>query len=119
MRTTEERVAAVKRRIRESEARRSRRRRYALAAVSTAASLVFLVILSVFMTEIVKSAEPGGYAGFGMTASIFSGNSVYGYMIIGFIAFGLGVCVTLLCLCLRRLDENGREDGDGQEDADD
>ena len=45
-----------------------------------------------------------------MTASVFSQGSL-GYLVIGVLAFALGVCVTLLCLRLR--DSGGdEEDGD-------
>ena len=40
----------------------------------------------------------GGSAG--MAASIFSGRSL-GYLVVGLLAFALGVCVTVLCVRLR------------------
>ena len=45
-----------------------------------------------------------------MTASIFSGGSL-GYLVVGLLAFALGVCVTILCLRLGRYeqDEDDRE----------
>ena len=53
-----------------------------------------------------SGADYGG----GMTASIFSGGSL-GYLVVGLLAFALGVCVTILCLRLGRYeqDEDDRE----------
>ena len=42
-----------------------------------------------------------------MTASLFTGESL-GYLLVGLLAFALGVCVTVLCVRLR-----GRERDDG------
>ena len=36
----------------------------------------------------------------GMTASLFTGESL-GYLLVGLLAFALGVCVTVLCVRLR------------------
>lgn len=47
-------------------------------------------------TERFSDAALGG----GMAASIFSGRSL-GYLVVGLLAFALGVCVTVLCVRLR------------------
>lgn len=36
----------------------------------------------------------------GMTANLFTGESL-GYLLVGLLAFALGVCVTVLCVRLR------------------
>ena len=45
-----------------------------------------------------------------MTASLFSGESL-GYLLVGLLAFALGVCVTVLCVHLHE-----RERGEGSEE---
>ena len=47
----------------------------------------------------------------GMTASLFTGESL-GYLLVGLLAFALGVCVTVLCV---RLHERERDEGSEEE----
>ena len=51
---------------------------------------------SLGITEGFSDTALGG----GMAASIFSGRSL-GYLVVGLLAFALGVCVTVLCIRLR------------------
>ena len=91
MRTTAERLAAAKRRARELERERQRRRARGIFCAGTAACLAIIVSLALAM--------PGITEGFS-DASIFSGRSL-GYLVVGLLAFALGVCVTVLCVRLR------------------
>ena len=62
MRSNEERVAEVKRRIAEKE-RQKKLRRSRIAAVSAvAACLVLILVLSLFMPGIAGQLRPGGYS---------------------------------------------------------
>ena len=65
--------------------------------------------LALAMPSITARFSGADYGG-GMTASIFSGGSL-GYLVVGLLAFALGVCVTILCLRLRSYeqDEDDRE----------
>ena len=123
MRSNEERVAEVKRRIAEKE--RQKKLRYSrIAAVSAvAACLVLIVGLSLFMPGIAGQIQSGGYSDYEMAASMFSGSDALGYIVIGLFAFLLGVCVTILCFRIHLLnwedqgakakkgDRGDREDG--------
>ena len=62
----------------------------------------------------------GGEAGFEMAASMFGGSAALGYIVIGLLAFVLGVCVTILCFRLRQLErEDAREaESEGRHGAD-
>ena len=62
----------------------------------------------------------GGEAGFEMVASMFGGSAALGYIVIGLLAFVLGVCVTILCFRLRQLErEDAREaESEGRHGAD-
>lgn len=116
MRSHEERVVAVKRRVAQIE-RQKRQRKNRIAALSAvAACLVVIVGLSFAMPGISEKLIAGDYNGYETTASIFS-SSVVSYIIIGLLAFILGVCVTVLCFKLeafRKRDEE-TEDGDGRD----
>ena len=109
MRSHEERVAETKRRIAKLE-REKRLRRNTITMVSAvAACLALLVGASLAMPGIAASIRTGNYSGFETTASIYGGGAALGYIVIGLLAFLLGVCVTVLCFRLRQMNrENGQ-----------
>lgn len=119
MRSNEERVAEVKRRIAEKE-RQKKLRRSRIAAVSAvAACLVLILVLSLFMPGIAGQLRPGGYSDYEMVASMFGENGALGYIIIGLLAFLLGVCVTILCFRIRLLNREEQSMEDKKEDRED
>ena len=59
------------------------------------------------MPGIAANIQTGNYSGFETAASIFHGGAALGYIVIGLLAFLLGVCVTVLCFRLRQMN---RED---------
>lgn len=119
MRSNEERVVEVKRRIAEKE-RQKKLRRSRIAAVSAvAACLVLIVVLSLFMPGIAGQLRPGGYSDYEMVASMFGENGALGYIIIGLLAFLLGVCVTILCFRIRLLNREEQSVEDKKEDRED
>ena len=106
MRSHEERVAETKRRI-AARQREKRLRRDRITMVSAAAAC-----LSLAMPGIAASIQTGNYSGFETAASIFHSGAALGYIVIGLLAFLLGVCVTVLCFRLRQMsweDEQDRE----------
>ena len=119
MRSNEERVVEVKRRIAEKE-RQKKLRRSRIAAVSAvAACLVLILVLSLFMPGIAGQLRPGGYSDYEMVASMFGENGALGYIIIGLMAFLLGVCVTILCFRIRLLNREEQSMEDKKEDRED
>ena len=64
------------------------------------------------MPGIVGQITPGTSSGFETAASIFHGGAALGYIVIGLLAFLLGVCVTVLCFRLRQMN---REDDQNKE----
>ena len=119
MRSNEERVVEVKRRIAEKE-RKKKLRRSRIAAVSAvAACLVLILVLSLFMPGIAGQLRPGGYSDYEMVASMFGENGALGYIIIGLLAFLLGVCVTILCFRIRLLNREEQSVEDKKEDRED
>ena len=115
MRSREERVAEAKRRIAKIEREKRLRRNTVTMASAVAACLVLLVGVSLAMPGIAANIQTGDYSGFEMAASIFHGGAALGYIVIGLLAFLLGVCVTVLCFRLRQI---SREDGQDKESED-
>ena len=112
MRSHEERVAETKRRIAKIERAKRRRRNTITIASSVAACLALLIGASFAMPGIAASIQTGDYVGFETAASIFHSGAALGYIVIGLLAFLLGVCVTVLCFRLRQMN---REDGQDKE----
>ena len=109
MRSHEERVAETKRRIAKIERENRLRRNTIAMASAVAACLALLIGASLAMPGIAASIRTGNYSGFETTASIYGGGAALGYIVIGLLAFLLGVCVTVLCFRLRQMNqENGQ-----------
>ena len=109
MRSHEERVAETKRRIAKMEREKQRRRNTITMASAVAACLILLIGASLAMPGIAARIQTGDYSGFETAASIFHGGAALGYIVIGLLAFLLGVCVTVLCFRLRQMNrENGQ-----------
>ena len=115
MRSHEERVAETKRRIAKIEREKRLRRNTVTMASAVAACLVLLVGVSLAMPGIAAKIQSGDYSGFETAASVFHGGAALGYIVIGLLAFLLGVCVTILCFRLRQMN---REDGQDRESED-
>ena len=67
------------------------------------------------MPGIAARIQTGDYSGFETAASMYGGGAALGYIVIGLLAFLLGVCVTVLCFRLRQMN---REDGQDEESED-
>ena len=112
MRSHEERVAEAKRRIAARQREKRRRRNTITMASTVAACLALLIGASFAMPGIAAQIETGDYSGFETAASMYGGGAALGYIVIGLLAFLLGVCVTVLCFRLRQM---SREDDQNKE----
>ena len=115
MRSLEERVVEAKRRIAKIEREKRRRLNTVTMASAVAACLALLIGASLAMPGIAAHIQTGDYSGFETTASMYGGGAALGYIVIGLLAFLLGVCVTVLCFRLRQM---SREDGQDEESED-
>ena len=115
MRTSEERIAALHRRAGEIK-REDRGRRVRLAQIAgTAACFVFVAAMAIVMPQVVpgpmgqtRSADGSGG---GLYGSILTDSAYLGYIVIGIVAFLLGVALTLFLFRLKKWQEDrDRED---------
>ena len=115
MRSHEERVAETKRRIAARQREKRLRRNTITMASAVAACLALLVGGCLAMPGIAANIQTGDYSGFETAASIFHSGAALGYIVIGLLAFLLGVCVTVLCFRLRQMnredDQNNESEG--------
>ena len=115
MRSHEERVAETKRRIAARQREKRLRRNTITMASAVAACLALLIGASLAMPGIAASIQTGDYSGFETAASIFHGGAALGYIVIGLLAFLLGVCVTVLCFRLRQMNRDDTQDKESEE----
>ena len=115
MRSHEERVAETKRRIAARQREKRLRRNTITMASAVAACLALIMGVSFVMPDIAVKIQTGGYAGFETAASIFHGGAALGYIVIGLLAFLLGVCVTVLCFRLRQMNQDDTQDKESEE----
>ena len=111
MRSHEERVAETKRRIAKIEREKRLRRNTVTMASAVAACLALLVGASLAMPGIAASIQTGDYSGFETAASMYGGSDALGYIIVGLLAFLLGVCMTILCFRLRQMERDEKDEG--------
>lgn len=118
MRSPEERIREVKWRIAKKE-RQKRLRRYQVAAASVmAACLAVILGVSISMPGIINRIELEPSLGFETAATILGGSTALGYIVIGLLAFVLGVCVTILCFRIRLLNKEEQTEGQKGDDTD-
>ena len=121
MRSNEERIAEVKRRIAEKEYKKRLRREWSAAVCCVAACLAVIAGVSLSMPDIVSRIEMGTASNFETAATILGGSAALGYIVVGLLAFVLGVCVTVLCFRIRQLDKEEQTEeqkGDNGDEAD-
>ena len=115
MRSHEERITEAKRRIAKIEREKRLRRNSITMASAVAACLALLVGASLAMPGITANIQTGDYSGFETAASIFHGGAALGYIVIGLLAFLLGVCVTVLCFRIRQLSRENAQDKESED----
>ena len=115
MRSHEERVAETKRRIAKMEREKQRRRNTITMASAVAACLALLIGASLAMPGIAARIQTGDYSGFETAASMYGGGAALGYIVIGLLAFLLGVCVTVLCFRIRQLSRENAQDKESED----
>ena len=113
MRTNEERIRLVHEQTAEKKRRAAQVRRRALDAVCMAACLLLVAGFAALMPELMSRSTEGGVIHASGAASLIGDNAALGYILMGLLAFLLGVCVTVSLYRLRRRDERRRmEDSD-------
>ena len=115
MRSHEERVAEAKRRMAKIERAKRLRRNTSTMASAVAACLAVLIGASLAMPGIAAKIQTGDYSGFETAASSFHGGAALGYIVIGLLAFLLGVCVTVLCFRIRQLSRENAQDKESED----
>ena len=108
MRTNEERIRTMHERASKLQFERKEHTARMISSLSVVAGLILVVCLACYMPDAVGPGN-GLPVPDGMSASIFSGNSALGFIVIGIVAFLLGITVTVFCFYLKKWKDE-RED---------
>ncbi|MBQ1364037.1 MAG: DUF4179 domain-containing protein [Oscillospiraceae bacterium] len=108
MRTSEERVRELHRRMAAMEREKSRRRYQLLCAAACTACLAITVAMALVIASLpIQSTDMiAGSA----AASIFADHASLGYVVVALLAFCLGVLVTIFCLRMKNHIKENRDD---------
>ena len=109
MRTSEERVQELHRRMRAMEDARNRHRYRLVCAAACSASLAISIVMAVVIANLPIQAPGEGMGG--AAASIFVNHAALGYVVVALLAFCLGTLVTIFCFRIKKhMKEKGNDD---------
>ena len=108
MRTSEERVRELHRRMKAMEKAKSRRRARLMCAAVCTACLALTVALALVIASL-PIRSTGMIAG-SAAASIFADNTSLSYMVVALLAFCLGALVTVFCFRVKKHGKENRDD---------
>ena len=105
MRNTEERLAKVIDRADEIKRKSRRNKNNAITILLSLCSIVLIIGVGFIMPGVMDGFDNDRHTYLGLAASIFDDTKALGYIIIGLLAFALGICVTMLCIFLHKRDK--------------
>ena len=115
MRTNEERARLVHNRTAEIKRKRQRLKQRAFDMICIAACLALVVGIGSFMPGLAIGITAGEVHHASGTASLVGSHEALGYILMGLMAFLLGVCVTVLLYRLRRSKEKSKRENSDDE----
>lgn len=107
--TSEERLSCIRRKTAELRRQKQGRRR---AALSVSICLVLIAAAGAQMPEWLSRSAQSSVRHASGAASLVAGHAALGYILMGVLSFGLGVCATALAYRLRRRMENREDEND-------
>ena len=110
MRTNEERAGLIHKRTAEIKRERQRNQQRALDVFCMAACLILVVGIGSLMPDWVVGIPGGEVHHASGAASLVGSHAALGYILMGLMAFLLGVCVTVLLYRLHRGNERKRRE---------
>ena len=115
MRTNEDRTRLIHKRTAEIKRANQKKEQRRLDAACIAACLLLVVGIGAWMPGLMAGVSESGVSHASGAASLVGSHAALGYILMGLLAFLLGVCVTVLLYRLRRRKERRqREDRDDE-----
>ena len=115
MRTNEERAVLVHKRAAEIKRERQKKKQRALDTVCITACLILVIGLGLYMPELATGIPGGEVHHASGAASLVGSHAALGYILMGLMAFLLGVCVTVLLYRLHRRNERKQRENSNDE----
>ena len=115
MRTTEERAGLIHKRTAEIKRERQKRKQRALDMLCIAACLILVVGIGSFVPDWVVGVPGGEVHHTSGAASLVGSHAALGYILMGLMAFLLGVFVTVLLYHLHRRNEREQRENSADE----
>ena len=109
MRTNEERVGLIHQRTAEIKRKRRMKKQRAADMICMTACLLLVVGIGSFLPGLTAELSFGEIHHTSGAASLVGDSAALGYILMGILAFLLGVCVTVLLYRLRRRNERKQE----------
>ena len=110
MRTDEERARLIQKRTAEIKRERQKRKQRALDLLCIAACLILVVGIGSFLPGLTVGIPGGDIHHASGAASLVGSHAALSYILMGIMAFLLGVCVTVLLYRLHRRNERKRRE---------
>lgn len=115
MRTNEERAGLIHKRTVEIKRERQKKKQHALDTICIVACLILVVGIGSFMPGLTAGITGGEVHHASGAASLVGNHAALGYILMGIMAFLLGVCVTVLLYRLRRRNEREHQENSNDE----
>ena len=115
MRTNEERAGLVHKRAAEIKRERQKKKQRALDMSCIAACLILVIGLGSLMPGLAAGIPGGEVHHASGAASLVGSHAALGYILMGLMAFLLGVCVTVLLYRLHRRNEREQQENSNDE----
>ena len=115
MRTNEERAGLIHKRTASIKRERQKRKQRALDMICIAACLILVVGIGLFMPGLTAGIPGGEVHHASGAASLVGSHSALGYILMGIMAFLLGVFVTVLLYRLHRRNERKQQENSDDE----
>ena len=115
MRTNEERTGLIHQRTAEIKRERQKRNQRALDMTCIAACLLLVAGIGSFMPGLTAGIPGGEIHHASGAASLVGSHAALGYILMGLMAFLLGICVTVLLYRLRRRNERKQRENSNDE----
>ena len=106
MRSTDEQLQEIMRRAESVKEKRIIRKRLHASALASCACVALLIAVCLYLPQLAVMPENAGMQQYG---SLLLAAPYTGYVVVGVIAFALGVCVTLLCIHWKALKQKEPE----------
>ncbi len=106
MRSTDEQLNEIMKRAEAVKEKRTIRRSLRMRALSACLCAVLLTVVSFYLPRLDPAAQESGMQRYG---SLLLAAPYIGYVIVGILAFALGICTALFCIRLKELKDKERE----------